>query len=1724
MFTLSTHFVKRFFLTTGFVILAIVLLLVGFATLVGTTSWGQQFVTQQVNSYLGQKIKAPFRIGSIRYRIPDWIELNDVFFKTPQGDTLLIGSHMRVDLDMMALLESKVSLNEVQLDDVKLHITRTLTHPGDTTAAFNFNYLIDAFNPVDSLAPKPVAAPATDTTSSPLAISLSKASLHKVLIRYEDDMAGANVDAYVDTLRVNFQTVDVAKSRYLIRDLTANGLNVKSRIYDGVPTPSSPSKPGDTLTLGLGKWQLTRSRWNVRVETADFATTGNVGKLAMESDHFYLTGEQVGIQSLQLLNSEITATLLRPQRAKAPARSPEARIAMQKTGTAANAPPITPTVAQAAGWVAKLGQVQLVNNRIQFDDQTAPRQKQGLDYGHLDLKGLGIEGRNLLYSPTLISGQLRRGKFSDQSGFVLQHVDVDAVYGAKQTILSNLFIRTGAPGQPGSLLRDRLEVRYDSVGQLAHATEGKNLNRVKVLLNLRQSKLAFADIIQLAPFLANTPPLAGNSREVVQANVQLRGTLADLRIPIADVAMLGGTVLKMNGRLTNVTDPKRLGLDLNLIDARTTRADLNKLAPKGTLPDSLALAPNLKLTGHILGTLDALTADAKLATNWGNATFDGTLRNFYTGKNQAYEGKASLTGFEAGKWLMNPKQVGTITAQAAFNGRGLDTKTLSTNFRAVVAEAGLNGYSYKNADVTGTLTNGILTVKGGINDPNVRLALDTRVGLKTAFPTITGAINITELNLDKLKLYADPLSIKGNIQLDMTSTDPARPEGIINAQNAVVTLKGKTYPIDTLFLKAGTVAPDRKTLLVGLPFGQLGLSGQFEYTRLYDIIASEFGRYFKIPGLAYTAIQPPYSFYVTGTVRQHPLLQAFVPALRKLDPVAINAYIDNKRDTTLALTVKTGLIDYDTIVVKGSSLGLLAYNNQLAVAGQVDGVQTSSLKLYTTQLTGSAANNRFSFGLVSKDSLSKDRHALAGLVSLVGSDYKLQVGQRGLLVNYRNWTADSTGYLQYGTDGVLAKGFLLSQGKQTLSLNSTTPTPNSPLRVEARNLNLRDLAAIANQDTALAAGTLNSSVVVSNYLSKPGGTPLSFTGDLKVDSLRVMEKPIGNVNGTFSNASDGRIAVDVSLLSRDNDAKLSGYYNPNNPKQSLDFLLKLNRLDARTIEAFSFGELRRAKGTLHGEADILGSTTSPQLNGGISLDSVAFNIKQLNATYRIDQERIRLSGQTVTFTDFNLRDTLGRALTMNGNVVLSNIPDVSYDLRVQAKNFLALNAARKDNGFLYGQASVTANLHIVGKGTSPAVDGNVRLEDGSKVTTVLPSDEASLNDARQTLTFIDHNDTLALAKYLRPRQDTVATPLQFDQLNNSNINLTLEADEKSEITIIVDELNGDNLRARGNARLAVNVSPSGEISVLGRYEVTEGRYSLTYQVLQREFTLQKGGYINFTGDPLKADLNLTAIYQARTTSDALISSETSGSTQPLAKIQVPYNVALTLSGNLAAPTIGFDILAPTETITRLGQVGDDVTRKLEALRANPNDMNKQVFGLLILGNFIAESSNNSGSGFNVGATATDLARSSVSKVISQQLQQFASGLIKGVDLDVNLNSQSGEAQTGSATGSRTDLNIGLSRSFLQGRLTVSVGKNFLVQGSDDVKQAQNNSAVFDNLSLNYNITRDGRYALRAYRRSNSERTILEGFVIETGVGFVITVDFNTIADLVRRRKEEPQGQ
>jgi translocation and assembly module TamB len=1679
--------VRKAISTILLVLLALVLLVVGFVLVVATTPVGERFVTRQVNNYLAKKLKSPFRIGRISYKIPDYIELNDVFFQTPKGDTLLLGQRLFVDVDMLGLLNNRVAINQIDLEKVRLNISRMLPDRSVGPPAFNFNYLLDAFVPPGQPQPAPNLA---DTTTAPLDINLKAITFKDVRVKYRDDVTGADVNAYVDTLRANFEKTDIANNTYRLKDLTVDGLDARARIYKGLPTPDSPPSP-DTLDIGLGKWQLNRARWDVNLEEQKMTTAGQIQGLTMESDYFFYNSERYGIKSL------------------------------------------------------------VVNGvNVRYDDLTQPKLRRGLDYAHLDLRDLNFTSQDLRYDPRQLSGKVRQARMRDKSGFVLQRLDGDVLYTDKTTSLTNLWIQT-----PRTLLRDQVVLRYDSLAQLNNPRQA---NRVRVAVNLRQSVLALSDVLLLAPQLAGT--LKSQQTATIRVNARATGTLAALNLPVLELAALSGTRIRARGQLTNVTNPDRLGLDLTITEAVTRLADIQRVVPKNTLPDAIDLPPQLQLSGRVQGLLNDLNLQTRLNTTWGNATFDGRLQGFVAGRAQAYSGTLALADFRAEKWLKDAKTYGPVTAIATVNGSGLDYKTMNTSFRMNVDEATLLGYRYQNLVASGQLARGQLALRAVSDDPNARLNLDTRVGLASDYPSITGTMDITQLNLQRLKLYDESLELRGKINLDMASTDPARPIGTITTDGAVVRFKGKSYPMDEVFVRASAEG-NRKIIDARVPFAQVNLDGQFAYDRLYDIVASEFSRYFAVPGLTYRNTPPPYDFRVNAKAYQHPLLQAFAPGLTRLDTVRLSAYLDSRQDTTLAATLQTGIIEYDTTVIRNARLTIRATNatgatattpalpvgiaapqkglanlanlfnsnelqpitfgrGQLLIRGTINSATSSGIQIGETRLTGAAANNRLSFQMVSKDSVGRDVYGLAGQVATLGQDYRVQLARNGLLLNYQNWTADTTGYVQYGPQGLFVNRLQLRYRREYIEVASTETYANAPLRITIRNFQLADAARIANQDTTLASGLLDGTVVLRDYLG--ADSQLSFVGTVNVDSLRVMEKPIGNLTSRFTNQTDGRVGINVALQSPDNQATVNGTYNGAN--SGLDLAVDLQKLAARTIEAFSFGELRRANGQLTGQFTVRGTTNDPKLNGQIAFDSVAFNIKQLNATYRIDQERLLFDGSTVNLSNFTLADTLGRTLNTSGTVTLTNLPNASYNLTVQARDFLALNAARKDNDYVYGKASVSADLRIRGAGAKASIVGDVRVEENTKVSFVLPDDTPELNDARQTVTFIDHKDTLALSKYLvKPKADTVNTRIAFNQLDDATISLNLEVDEKSEFTIVVDELNGDYLRARGNATLNVTVDPSGGIQVLGRYEVTEGEYALTYEVLKRQFKIQKGSSITWTGDPLAAQVDITAIYEVRTAPANLVANEIAGQSAGQYQVKLPFNVLLKIGNNLAKPDLTFDIVRPTtgnNNALTAGGVVQTVDNKLAVLRRDESQINKQVFALLVLGNFISENSSDFFSSGNSGgalASAEDIARNSVSKVLSEQLERFASSLIKGVDVNFNLNSTNQATKADGSRASQTNLNVGLSKSFLSGRLSVQVGRNFMLENNTGIQR--NPSEVFDNFSLNYNITRDGRYVLRGYRR-NEQQTVLEGYVIETGVGFIINVDYNTYADLRRRRKEE----
>ncbi|HTM93082.1 MAG TPA: translocation/assembly module TamB domain-containing protein, partial [Flavisolibacter sp.] len=105
---------------------------------------------------------------------------------------------------------------------------------------------------------------------------------------------------------------------------------------------------------------------------------------------------------------------------------------------------------------------------------------------------------------------------------------------------------------------------------------------------------------------------------------------------------------------------------------------------------------------------------------------------------------------------------------------------------------------------------------------------------------------------------------------------------------------------------------------------------------------------------------------------------------------------------------------------------------------------------------------------------------------------------------------------------------------------------------------------------------------------------------------------------------------------------------------------------------------------------------------------------------------------------------------------------------------------------------------------------------------------------------------------------------------------------------------------------------------------------------------------------------------------------------------------------------------------------------------------------------------------------------------------------------------------------RTDLNVGLSKRLLNDRLKISVGNNFQLQGPQNTRSQGTNIA--GNIALDYQLSRDGRYMLRFYRRNQYEG-IVDGYIIETGLSFILSADYNRLRQLLHKRKQRvtPNG-
>jgi len=1613
----------------------------------------QNFAKNKAVAWLEKKIKTKVSIDQLSISFPKEIVLKGVYFEDQKKDTLLYGKEIRVDIALFKLLSHEVEVNYAELNGIRTHIHRI--HP-DTT--FNYDYIAKAFAGSDTS-----AAP-QDTSASSMKFKINKVVLKDILAIYKDDTGGDDLYFYLDNFETNFKSIDPAKQAYKIDAVNISGVDARLHFYtptnkiDSIVVATSVKVATTEPDIQVNSISLKDIKFNYADDI--YSTFANI-----KIGYFVTHPEKINTQTLAISLNDVSL-----KNTIASIRLDKPLIPVPATNVKASDTMYVPK------WNLGIKKINLDNEDFSYNDNRQPRAKRGMDYSHLHIQNLQFDANSMVFTPSSYKGNIQQLAFKEQSGFVLQKLQTNFYYSDTLASLNNLYLQAGR-----TLFRDKIVIRYLSIAAIS-----KNIGDLYIDADLKNSAVDTKDILTFAPQLADN--LKGNDKTLLFVNAGVHGFVKNLSIPVFQLSGIGNTYVNLSGKIQGLPDAANAYYNINIAELKTTAADIQNLVPPSAMPSNIRIPQLLVATGYFRGNTKNIAAQLKLNSTNGNAYIKGTLQN------NAYTADITLTKLNVGYLTKQDSTIGMITLTAKAKGHDFDLKKAVADIQAKVESAEVKGYTYKNLQLHGTAVNGIANLDANMLDSNLAFNLTANADVTTKYPS-----NVKlQLQLDTANLLAlhlgDTASLHGMLYADLPSANPDSLIGKISIGNLIMATPQRIIKPDSMLIIADANGQQR-SLNINSEFLKADLTGVYRFSEMGQALEQTINQYYNLAGYK-DYVFAAEDWQLNATLFPSPFILQLVSGAKGTDSITLHAAF-NSAQRNLDASLRSKRIIFNGIQIDSLNTTVNTADNKLNFKTSVQDAKGGSLSTYHTAVTGFIANNKADISLDINDIKNRVQYNIAGVLEQISQGIKFSLKPDGLVLNYDRWNVAPDNYIQYDSSGLVVNNFNISNSNQSLSLNSQTKAADAPLQVKFSNFKISTLTRIANQDSLLLAGTINGDALVKNATTNP-----VFTSNLTVDSVVYEKDTIGTIALKVNNEQTNAFTANVTVKGRNNDVALNGTYYTGESR--MDLKLNINSLNLASIKPFAIGQLDDAGGIMKGNVSIAGTTDKPAVSGNINFDN-AFIVPTISGEkFTLSNDAINVDSRGIHFNNFTLLDSANNKATINGDILTTDFKKYSFNASLNARDFTIINAHQAPNRLFYGKLNISTKIDLSGDLTAPKADGTLHINPTTDFTMILPSEDPEVQEREGIVNFVDkdHPDTLS--------QKTIYDSLSTSALRGIDVSINIVTDSLAKLSLIVDENTGDALTMQGVANLNAGVDRSGKVTLTGGYQLTRGTYQVSMSVLKRKFEIQPGSSITWTGEPTLAQVDINAIYYAKAAPIDLIQQQFSGSSQDLTRFKqpLPFQVDLKLEGDLLKPAITFDITIPQD----LTSIYPEVDLQLQQVRQDPSELNKQVFALLLLNRFVQQDPFASGGG---STTAQQLVVQSAGRILSEQLNSLASSLIKGVDINFDFNSEQ-DYSTGTQQ-TRTDVNVSVSKKLLNDRLIVNVGSDVGLQGAANNVTSVQNSSVSGNFSVDYKLSRDGRYRLRAYRQ-NDYQEIIEGQVIETGVSFILTMDYDKFVELFKKRK------
>ena len=1198
----------------------------------------------------------------------------------------------------------------------------------------------------------------------------------------------------------------------------------------------------------------------------------------------------------------------------------------------------------------------------------------------------------------------------------------------------------------------------------------------KVNINARfsRSKVAVQDINKFYK------ELRGNDILDFQGN--LNGPLNNFNLSKFNLSSRSG--IKVKGNLTFVNSiAKERGFifDGNLTNLTATYIELKNILPNvlgKSLPTEFDKFGKFTLKGLLRVTPDEMQATIKVNSEIGSSIADLQITNIGDIDYAKYDGEIELNNFDLG-YFFNDPLFGNVSLKGDVNGSGFKLDNIITSFIGEVSDFQFKNYSYKKIAVNGQYQNNKFDGDLIINDENFKMNFKGLADLSSTIHKFDFMSDITYLNLKETNLFVrDSIAeLKGKIELDIEGNTFDNIVGNAVFKDVFYTNQKKEFSFKEFKVSSSLKDSIKRIDIDSKDITNGYITGNFTFSELSKVAQNALGS-------IYNNYQPfkvaPNQFLDFNFTVYNQIVNVFFPEIYIDDKTKIKGKIKSNKNQ-LKLTFSSPRVDVYGNEVKDVLLRTdnqnPLYNSHLTASE----FNTKYYKVSKLNLLNLTQNDTLFFKSVFNGGKKKNENFNLDFFYTINPEAKSVIGfQKSTFVfkdtawkiNPNKENPDKITF-DLNKDEFNFSKFKLVSGEQKIAFTGS-------LKGDTEKILLADLTKVKLQsflpeiDSLALKGEVSGNLDFVQRENVYSPEAVLIIKNFEVNNFKQGELAI-NIKGNNSYEK-----YDVDLFINNDKVKsiaATGGLDFSNSRPLIDLEVYLEEYALEAFSPLGKDVISSLRGAVSGNFNLKGFLRNPDMEGTLRLNNAGLKFPYLNIDYDFEGESIiSLMQQSFILEDINLLDikhkTKGRLL---GSISHQNFEQWFFDLQIDTNNLLVLDTEDTEEATYFGTAFMNGTASISGLTDQLTIDVNAKTNSGTKF--VVPLKDIETVDSYKLIYF--ESDKIKV----EDKQREIAQ----EALKGLSLNIDLEVTKDAEAQVVIDEINGSQLTGRGSGNLQIRINTRSKFNMFGDYTINSGVYDFKYGgIINKPFSIQKGGTVSWNGNPYEANLDVTAIYKAKANPAVLLENFNSNRKEEI-------DLVTRITGGLFSSKQELDI--------QLTNVDPTIASELEFI-LNDNNINEkttQFIYLLAFGTFINPDKVN----FDVNNTLTGTASSTISAAFSSLLNSPESKFQLGVDYQQG---ERGNDVDRLNIDNQVDLSVSTQvsdRVIINGKVGVPVG-------------AQTQSSVVGEVKVEVLLNKEGNFRGTIFNRQNEIQYSTEEEGYTQGVGLSYQVNFNNLSGLLTK--------